>query len=170
MSSEIPCAVRNANPTGSSNFTGVVEERPGHVGEDDGRRQQEADDPEHVDPQAGASRDVGIDQVDPDMLVDLERVGSAQEKDAREHVPLDLEPGIGADAEEIAAAGIAGADQAGDQHQPTSHHAEPRIDPIDRAADCQERLHRLLLPARSPVFRGFIRTSDYVQSLMENKG
>ena len=40
----------------------------------------------------------------------------------------DFEPGVRAGAEEIAAGGIAGADQAGDQNQPGGDDAELAVD------------------------------------------
>ena len=65
-----------------------------------------------------------VEQVDPDMLVQLQHVGGAEQEDAGEHLPLDLEPGVRAEAEEIARRGVAGADQAAEQHQPGRDPAE----------------------------------------------
>jgi len=68
------------------------------------------------------------------MLVHLERVGPAKQHHAGKHVPLDFEPGVRALAEQIAAPGVAGADQAGEQNEPVGDHAKTFIERVDRSA------------------------------------
>ena len=90
------------------------------------------------------SRHHAVDEVDAHVLVHLERVGRAEQHHAGEHVPLDFQPGVRALAEQIAAAGVAGADIS------TAARMSTRIigvcDPIfsvhgvDRRADLQQTL------------------------------
>src|SRR5262245_14057337 len=75
------------------------------------------------------------------MLVDLERVGAAEQDHAGEHVPLHFEPGVRARAEQIAARRIAGADQAGQQHEPIGDFAEPVVHVVDGPAQPEQALH-----------------------------
>ena len=91
-----------------------------------GSRKRDAAD--EVDPDARALGHHAVEQVDAHMLVDLERIGRAEQHHAGEHVPLHFEPGVRADAEQVAAGGIAGADQAGEQHEPVGNHAELVVD------------------------------------------
>ena len=133
---------------------GIHEPRPGEVDEDHADRQQEQQAAENVDPDARcARRPCRIDQVDPHMLVDLERIGAAQQHHAREHVPLHFEPAVGACAEQIAARCIAGADQAGKQHKPIGELAEPIVHVVDGPAQLEQILHTPS-PVQWPVRSG----------------
>ena len=159
MISEMPCRAIRAKPTGSSSLTGqrirppafdeaslmlpgLDEPRPGEIGEDHADRQQEQEAADDVDPDARALGHHAVDEVDADVLVHLERVGRAEQHHAGEHVPLDFEPAVRALAEEIAAGGVAGADQAGQQHEPVG----------DRRANCAfTQSMALLNPSRTDM-------------------
>ena len=157
MISETPCSAIRQKPTGSSSFTGqrtrppafddaslmlpgIDEPRPGEIGEDDADRQQEQNAADDVDPDAGALGHHAVDEVDAHVLVHLERVGRAEQHHAGEHVPLDFQPAVRAFAEQIAAAGVAGADQRGEQHEIIGDDAEFVIHGVDRGADLQQSL------------------------------
>jgi hypothetical protein len=71
------------------------------------------------------------------MLVALEGVGGAEHHDDREHVPLHLQPGVGAVAERISDHRIGGADDAGGKDQEVADVSELLIDEVDRAAQRQ---------------------------------
>jgi hypothetical protein len=60
---------------------------------------------------------------------------------AGEHIPLDLEPAVGAFAEQVARHGVAGADQARQQHEPIGDDPEPGVHPVDGAADLEQSNH-----------------------------
>ena len=77
------------------------------------------------------------------MLVHLERVGCAEQHHAGEHVPLDFEPAVRALAEQIAARGVAGADQRCQQNQPVCHNSQLGIEPVDPATDRKQNFSHL---------------------------
>ena len=112
---------------------------PGEINEDHADRQEKQHAANDVDPDARALRYHPVDQVDADVLVHFERVGAAEQDHAGEHVPLHLEPAVRAFAEQITAHGVAGADHAGQQHQPVRHHAEFFVEPIDPIAEFQKK-------------------------------
>ena len=158
MISETPCNAIRAKPTGSSSLTGqrisppafeeaslsfqeFDEPGPGEIDEDHADRQQEQKTADDVDPDARALGHHAVDEIDANMLVHLERVGRAEQHHAGEHVPLDFQPAVRALAEQIAAGGIARADQAGEQHQPIGDHADLRVHPIDGPAQSQQNGH-----------------------------
>ena len=64
-----------------------------------------------------------------------------QEDKRPEHVPLDLEPAVGAVAEEVADAGVAGADQGGAEDQPFGDEPGSLAGRIDPAAESKKRRH-----------------------------
>ena len=121
MISETPCRAISVKPTGSSSLTGQRTSPPAF--DDCSSMRQEFDEPRPGEIDRGSRRSAAgtagrrgcrsrcgcarrpsrIDEVDADMLVDLERVGPAEQHHAGEHVPLDLEPAIGAFAERVAA-------------------------------------------------------------------
>ncbi len=83
------------------------------------------------------------------MLVQPQRLRRAEQHDAAEHVPLDLEPAVGRVAEQVADGGVAGADQAGQQHQPFGNEAGDIADGVDDAGQFEQKLH-LSVPGVSP--------------------
>ena len=99
---------------------GLHEERPAQPGQDGAGRHQEDQGAQDVDPELAAAAQRHVEQVDPDMLVALQRVGGAEHHDHGEHVPLHFEPGVGARVVGIADHGVAAADDAGQQHQPVA--------------------------------------------------
>ena len=158
MISEMPCSAISAKPTGSSKLhrpadqaagigrdladpPGFNEPGPREIHEDDADRQQEQKTADDVDPDARTLGDHAVDEIDAHMLVHLERIGRAEQHHGGEHVPLDFEPAVRAHAEQIAAEGIAGADQAGQQDHPVRHDAELRVEPINRAAQAEQPTH-----------------------------
>ena len=82
-------------------------------------------------------RELRADDVDADVVVVLERPGSREQERQPEQPPLNLEPGIGTGVEQFANNGIAGADDGGDQNQPSDVPADPGIHRIDRAAQSE---------------------------------
>ena len=66
------------------------------------------------------------DDVDADVLVALQRVGGGEQEHRAEQIPLQLQPGVGADVEGLADDGVAGADQDGGQDQPGDRAADER--------------------------------------------
>ena len=102
------------------NFADVVglhEERPGQIAEQQAGRDQEEQRADQVEPELAALGQHQIEDFDADMLVALEGVGGAEHHEDREHVPLQFEPAVGAVAEGVADHRVAGADDAGQQHQ-----------------------------------------------------
>ena len=141
MISEMPCSASSRKPTGISSLTGqrssppalleyfvepvgIDEDRPRQRHDDDRHRQQKEDAADHVDPGAQARRQLPEDDVDPDMLVVQQRVAGGQQEHRREQVPLQLEPGVRADVEQVARHRIAGADQHRRQDQPVDGMAD----------------------------------------------
>ena len=110
---------------------GLIEERPGQIGEQQAGRDQEEQRADQVEPELAAFGDHEIEDFDANMLVALEGVGGAEHHQDREHVPLQFEPAIGAVAERIADHGVAGADDAGGQHQQIADVAYLFIEQID---------------------------------------
>ena len=108
----------------------------------------------------GALGDHPVEQVDAHVLVHLERIGAAEQHHAGEHVPLHFEPGVGACAEQIAARRIAGADQAGQEHEPVGDHAETFIERVDCRAETQEYPHAPVPPDREPAKSHFGRSAN----------
>jgi hypothetical protein len=51
--------------------------------------------PEQVDPVLLAPREHAVDDVDPDVLVLLQRVGGGEQEGGAEQIPLQLKPGVG---------------------------------------------------------------------------
>src|SRR5262245_60658265 len=80
---------------------GYHEPRPREVDEDHADRQEKEQAADDVDPNARSFGERRVDQVDAHVLVDLERIGTAQQYHAREHVPLYFQPGVGACTEQI---------------------------------------------------------------------
>src|SRR5262245_16943482 len=58
---------------------GVHEPRPREIDEDQADREEKEKAADDVDPDAGPLGDRRIDEIDPHMLVDLERIGAAQQ-------------------------------------------------------------------------------------------
>jgi hypothetical protein len=67
------------------------------------------------------------------MLVALQRVARAKEKNRRKQVPLDLEKGVRTVVDGVTHDRIAGADQGNDQDQPDDALADPLGESIDQA-------------------------------------
>ena len=125
-----PAAAASSSPNGSRNLTGQSSRPPAleecsplwklvrkNSQREEDHRQHRRDRKRMMPmtsvqslPRCGAR---AVEQVDPHMLVQPQHVGAAEQEDAGEHLPLDLEPGVRAEAEEIARGGVAGADQAG---------------------------------------------------------
>ena len=141
MISDTPCSTSSRKPTGISSLTGqrssppasleyslrtigFDEHRPRQDHDDDRHRQQEEDAADQVDPGAHARRQMAEDHVDPDMLVVQQRVAGGQQEHRREQVPLQFEPGVRAEVEQIARHRIAGADQHRRQDQPVDGMAD----------------------------------------------
>ncbi|MNL59262.1 hypothetical protein D3C87_1829740 [compost metagenome] len=66
------------------------------------------------------------------MFVAQQRVAGGQKEDGAEQVPLQFQPAVGADLEDLAHNGVAGADQDDDQRQPRHAPADHRVDRIDQ--------------------------------------
>ena len=105
------------------------------------QRQQHQDVTEQIDPLARALRQAAGDDVDPDMAVALEHMGGGQHEDGAEQVPLQLQPGVGADIEQLANDRVGRADQNGGENEPADVMADEARHRVDHAADSQERLH-----------------------------
>ena len=73
---------------------------------------------EQVDPVLHAARKLAVDDVDADMLVLAERIGSREHEGGTEKIPLRLQPGIRRHVEYFSDDSIAGTDQHGHQDQP----------------------------------------------------
>src|SRR5262249_9585604 len=107
-------------------FPGVHEPGPGEIDENGAHRQKEQEAADNIDPDARALRGHAIEEVDADVLVHLQGLGAAEQHHGGKHVPLDFQPAVRADAEEVAAEGVPRADEAGKQHEPVGDHAELR--------------------------------------------
>ena len=95
--------------------------------------------PRHTrSPTPPARRERPVDEVDPHVAVQAQRLGGAEEYDHREEIPLHLEPGVRADREEIPRDRVAGAHGAGEQHAPGGEPGRSGAQRIDAA---QEELH-----------------------------
>src|SRR4029434_8853694 len=73
-----------------------------------------------------------------------------------EHVPLDLEPGVGAGVVGVADHRVAGADDASQQDKPVADPADMFVEPINRRAETKQRLHVGDLPPTTPLSRAVI--------------
>ena len=127
---------------------GLMEERPRQIAEQQAGRDQEEQRADQIEPELAALGEEQIEDFDPDMLVALEGVGRAEHHQDREHVPLQFEPAVRAVAEGVADHGVAGADQAGGQHQEIADVADLFVDLVDSRAECQQWAHRVLPGAR----------------------
>jgi len=58
------------------------------------------------------------------MLVHAQRIGSADQHDEGEHVPLDFEPAVGAVVQGVTDHRVTGADEAADEHEITGDLAQ----------------------------------------------
>ncbi len=161
MISETPCNASSRNPTGISSLTGqrssppasleyswsryeFDKDRPRQGHDDDRHRQQKENAADQVDPGAHTRRQMAEDDVDPDMLVVQERVSGGQQEHRREQVPLQFEPGVRADVEQIARHRVAGADQHRRQDQPVDRMPNPAVQCVDRPAQSQQKIHGVL--------------------------
>jgi hypothetical protein len=131
---------------------GLHEERPAQPGQDDAGRQQEDEGAEDVDPELTAAAQRHVEEIDPHMLVALERIGGAEHDDHREHVPLHFEPGVRALVVGVADHRVAAAYDTGQQHQPVTDNADLLVDYVDDRADAQQCAHPTS-PARVLAFR-----------------
>ncbi len=82
-----------------------------------------------------------VHDVDADVLVEGERPGSGEQEHGGEQPPLQLEPSVGAQIEELTNDGIAGAYHRGCDDQPGDLLADQARCGIDPAAHRQQRLH-----------------------------
>ncbi len=80
--------------------------------------QQHADMAEELDRMAQRLRQMVGHDVDANMLVPLQRIGRGQHEGRAEQIPLQLEPGVGREVENLAHGRVAGADQDRGQDQP----------------------------------------------------
>ena len=155
MSSETPCRISSANPTGTSSRAGQMmrppalvdtslrtyestQQRPRQPAIMIGHREQEEDDAEDVDPVLRARGQAARDDVDAHVLVAQQRVAGAEQEDRREQVPLDLEEGVRAEVERLADDGVGGADQHDDQDQPVDEAADALVDRVDDAGQGEQ--------------------------------
>src|SRR6516162_1455105 len=93
------------------------------------------------------------------MPVAPQGIGGAEHENGSEEIPLDLEPGVGAEAESVAHQGISGADEAGQQHAPIGDAPEALVDPIDRTTDPQQSAHHNRIAfSQSPSPHGSLLT------------
>src|SRR6476620_801581 len=78
------------------------------------------------------------------MLVALERVGRAEHDQNGKHVPLQLEPAIGAVTERVADHRVSRADDTGGQHQKITDVTYLFVDQVDDRANRQQWAHGVL--------------------------
>ena len=165
MTSETPCSASMTKPDGDHELdrpadqaagiarhfadrVGLHEERPGQIAEQQAGRDQEEQRADQIEPELAALGEEQIEDLDPHMLVALEGVGRAEHHQDGEHVPLQFKPAVRAVTERVADHGIAGADQAGGQHQEIADVADLFVEQVDGGADRQQWAHRVS-PRRS---------------------
>ena len=137
----------------------VRHDRPGVPDGDDAEGQQEEQGAEDLDPDLGAARPAAVEDVDLDMLALQQRVARGQQEDGGEQVPLQLQPGVGAEREGFPQDGVAGADQDRDQDEPGHGPSDPAIDSVDDAAGTQQSPH-----LTSPVL-GRFSAVDWIDAI-----
>ena len=158
MISETPCRPSKPKATGISRRTGQRISPPGSdeyswISNEltsegqlyqpmmiDGRQQHE-DAAEDVDPRLCARREPAADHVDAHVLVAPQRIGRDQQEHRGIEIPLQLEPGVGADVERVARDRVAGADDHRGKPEPGHRLADSRIDVVDDAGKAKQRVH-----------------------------
>ncbi|KAG1250254.1 hypothetical protein G6F68_012901 [Rhizopus microsporus] len=108
----------------------IHEHRPGQVHDQEAGRQLKEQHAEDLDPHLGAARQPRRDDVHAHVVVLQERVARRQQEHRAEHVPLHFQPGVGAEVEELAHDGVAGADQDDQQRHPGHDPAHPQVDRV----------------------------------------
>ena len=120
---------------------GAEREGPGGDHHHQAERQQEGDMAEHVDPVARALLQRRVDDVDADVFVLPQRPGGAEQEHGGEQHPLQFEPRVGTDVEQLADDGVDGRHQDRQQDQPGNRLAQPRGDRVDQLAGPHEGRH-----------------------------
>ena len=87
-------------------------------------------------PGSGSNRQAAEEHVHAHVPILLERVGSGQQEEQAEEIPLGLDVGVGAEIDphvpaQVAGDGIEGADQHHHQAQPRREATDPPVQPID---------------------------------------
>ena len=85
------------------------------------------------------------------MLLAQHRVARGEQEDRREEVPLDLQIGVGADAERLSHRSVAGADEHRGEHQPGDPAPDEFAQAIDGARKRQEGGHEISRLAGRPA-------------------
>ena len=109
------------------------------------RKRKRIQDPEREKTDHGADivGEARGEDVDPDMLIGLERVGRAEKHDGTEQVPLQLQPGIRAAVDREADERVDRGHNDGSEDEPSHRLAEPFIDRVDHAAESQHGGHAI---------------------------
>ncbi len=128
-------------------LVGPDEERQREIDHHRHERQQEEQVAEDVDAIASALRQLVGHDVDPDVLVLLQRPRGAQHEDGAEEVPLQFQPRVRRRAEDLADDRIDGRHQHGDEDRPGGDLADALVEPVDGPGQCER-----CTQGRSPLF------------------
>ena len=116
------------------------EQRPAVMQQHRHRGHQEKDQPEQVDPDSAVARQLAVEDVHPHVFVQAQHLGSAEHHARAKQVPLNFEPGVGADVQAVADEGVACADYAGQGDSPFGEHPQTVIEPVDEAGQGKQGL------------------------------